>query len=229
MNELTSNPLFGLVLSVGVFLLATKLFHRFPYPFFNPLVVTVVAIILFLKVTGISYENYYQGGSILNTLITPATVALGIPLYNTLHLLKHHARSILVGITFGAVMSCLMMVGLGVLFRLEESVIVSSVPKYVTTAIAMELSEGLGGISAVTLVMVVFTGISGSIMGPAILKIFRIEDPVAQGIALGSTAHAIGTARAMEIGEVQGAMSGLSIGVTGALTVFVAPFVLQLL
>lgn len=228
MNELTSNPLFGLVLSIGVFIFATKLFHRFPLPIFNPLVVTVVLIIIFLKLTGITYENYYKGGQMLNILITPATVAIGIPLYNTFHLLKHHARSILTGITVGALASCLMMVALGKLVRLNYDIIVSCVPKFVTTAIAIELADGLGGISAITLVMVIFSGISGSIISPYILKIFKIKDPVAQGIALGSTAHAIGTARAMELGEVQGAMSGLSIGVTGTLAVFVSPLVLQL-
>ncbi|WP_071130128.1 LrgB family protein [Enterococcus timonensis] len=229
MKELTSNPLFGLVLSIGVFLLASRLFKRFPYPFFNPLVVSTVVIILFLKLTGISYDDYYEGGKMLNTLITPATVALGIPLYNTLHLLKRHARSILVGIVTGSLISGVMMILFGRLFRLEDAVLISVVPKNVTTAIALELAEGLGGISAVTLVMVIFTGISGSIMSPFILKLFRVTDPVAQGIALGSTAHAIGTARAMELGEVQGAMSGLSIGVTGTITVFVMPVLLNLL
>lgn len=225
---LASNPLFGLVLSIGVFVVATKLFRRYPYPFFNPLVVSTVVIIIILKVTGISYDDYYKGGEMLNTLITPATVAIGIPLYKTLHLLKHHARSILVGIVTGCLISGAMMMFFGNLFQLPKAVVISTAPKNVTTAIAIEISKGFGGLSAITLVMVIFSGVSGSIMSPFILKLFKITDPVAQGIALGSSAHAIGTAKAMEMGEIPGAMSGLSIGVTGTITVIVFPLLLKL-
>lgn len=164
----------------------------------------------------------------LNTLITPATVAIGIPLYKTLHLLKHHARSILVGIVTGCLISGAMMMFFGNLFQLPKAVVISTAPKNVTTAIAIEISKGFGGLSAITLVMVIFSGVSGSIMSPFILKLFKITDPVAQGIALGSSAHAIGTAKAMEMGEIPGAMSGLSIGVTGTITVIVFPLLLKL-
>lgn len=227
--ELTANPLFGICLTLGVFTLAQKIFQRYPYPLFNPFVWTVLVIILILKVGHIPYQNYYQGGKLLNTLIIPATVALGIPLYNTFHLLKNHYRSISVGIIFGVLLNTLMSGLAGFLLHLNHPLIASLMPKSVTTAIAIEIAGKMGGNPSITLTIVIVTGIVGTITGPYMLKWFHIEEPVARGIALGSSAHAFGTAKALEYGRVEGAMSGLAIGVTGAVTVFIAPLVFRTL
>lgn len=228
LHELTSSPLFGLILSITVFLLARELANKLKLAIFNPLIVSIIIVIGILKLTGISYEDYYTGGTILNMLIAPATVALAIPLYRSIHLLKHHARSIISGIVTGTLVSTLATGALAVLLKYDKSLAASMLPKSVTTAIAIDISKQLGGISTVTIIAVIITGIAGAIMAPSILKLFKVEEPVAQGVALGTSAHAIGTVKALELGTVEGAMSGLAIGVTGVVTVFIAPFMLQL-
>lgn len=228
LHELTSNPLFGLIVSIAVFLCARRLAGIFKFALFNPLIVSIVLVIVFLKVTGISYTDYYNGGQILNMMIAPATVALAIPLYQSLHLLKHHVRSIMAGIVTGALVSMLSTGGLAIAFNYNQELLASLLPKSVTTAIAIDISHQLGGVSTVTIIAVIITGIAGSIMGPSILNLFQVEEPVAKGVSLGTSAHAIGTVRALEYGTVEGAMSGLAIGVTGVVTVFIAPFMLQL-
>ncbi|QIL45817.1 LrgB family protein [Vagococcus coleopterorum] len=228
LHELTSNPLFGLILSIFVFLCARKLAAKLKIAIFNPLIVSIIIVIATLKITGISYDDYYVGGSILNMLIAPATVALAIPLYRSIHLLKHHARSIMSGIIAGTIVSTLTTGLFAVLLKYDEVLLASLLPKSVTTAIAIDVSKQLGGISTVTIIAVIITGIGGAIMAPAVLKFVKVEEPVAQGIALGTSAHAIGTVKALELGTAEGAMSGLAIGVTGVVTVFVAPFMLQL-
>ncbi|WEG73525.1 LrgB family protein [Vagococcus intermedius] len=228
LHELTSNPLFGLVLSIAIFLGSRTLAGWLKWPIFNPLIVSIVAVIAFLKITGITYDDYYVGGSILNMLIAPATVALAIPLYKSFHLLKHHARSIVSGIILGSLFSTLLTTCLAVLFKYDKSLVASILPRSVTTAIAIEISSKMDGITTVTIIVVIITGIIGAITGPSILRMARVDEPVAKGVALGTSAHAIGTARAMELGTVEGAMSGLAIGVTGVVTVFIAPMMLKL-
>lgn len=228
LHELTSNPLFGLILSIAVFLGARRLAARFNFPLFNPLIVSIVVVIFFLKMTGVTYEDYYVGGGMLNMLIAPATVALAIPLYQSFHLLKHHARSILVGIIAGTFVSTLTTACLSVLFHYNHQLMASLLPKSVTTAIAIEISAKMGGITTVTIIVVIITGIIGAMFGPTVLKLSKVDEPVAKGIAIGASAHAIGTSKAMELGQVEGAMSGLAIGVTGLVTVFVAPLIMQL-
>lgn len=228
LHELTSSPLFGLILSITVFLLARKLAERLKLAIFNPLIVSIIIVIAILKVTGITYEDYYEGGKILNMLIAPATVALAIPLYRSIHLLKHHAKSIMAGIFTGTLISMLTTGALAVVLKYNKDLVASLMPKSVTTAIAIDISKQLGGISTVTIIAVIITGIAGAIMAPAVLNVFKVEEPVAQGVALGTSAHAIGTVKALELGTVEGAMSGLAIGVTGVVTVFIAPFMLQL-
>lgn len=228
LHELTSSPLFGLILSIAVFLLARKLAERLKLAIFNPLIVSIIIVIAILKVTGITYEDYYEGGKILNMLIAPATVALAIPLYRSIHLLKHHAKSIMAGIFTGTLISMLTTGALAVVLKYNKDLVASLMPKSVTTAIAIDISKQLGGISTVTIIAVIITGIAGAIMAPTVLNVFKVEEPVAQGVALGTSAHAIGTVKALELGTVEGAMSGLAIGVTGVVTVFIAPFMLQL-
>jgi predicted murein hydrolase (TIGR00659 family) len=229
LHLLTSNPMFGLILSILIYSLGTRLYERFPYPWATPLLVATIAIIVILKVTHISYKDYYDGGQYLNTLIAPSTVALGIPMYKTVHLMKHHARSIVFGIGIATIINTVITALFAKFFGLQHLVALSIFPKSVTTAMALGISSKMHGIATVTLVVVVATGILTSVLGPTVLKVLKIDDPVAKGIAMGATGHAIGTGRAMEMGKVEGAMAGLSIGVTGIMYVIFAPIVASII
>ena len=225
MSDLWSNPLFGLALSILAYLFGLLIFRRFPHPLTTPLLIAAVLVIAFLKLTGISYKDYYVGGSYLNNLIVPSTVALGIPLYKTFHLMKHHARSILIGTFAAVVVNTSFPALLAKFFGMDFFLAVSLFPKSVTTAMAVGITDKLQGLATVTLVVVVATGILTSVLGPTLLKLLKITDPVAIGLALGGTGHAVGTGTAFKYGQVAGAMAGLAIGVTGLMYVLVSPIV----
>ena len=229
MSEFVSNPLFGLALSILAYLVGMLIYRRFPHPLTTPLLLSAVFIIIFLKVTGISYQDYYQGGVYLNNLIVPSTVALGIPLYKSFHLMKHHARSILFGSLLAVVVNTSFTALVAKIFGMDFFLAISLFPKSVTTAMAVGITEKLQGLTTVTLVVVVATGILTSVIGPTLLKWLKIDDPVAVGLSLGGTGHAVGTGTAFRYDSVAGAMGGLAIGVTGILYVFVSPIVASLI
>ena len=225
MASVVTNPLFGLALSILAYLIGMLIFRRFPHPLTTPLLLATILVILFLSWTGISYKDYYIGGSYLNNLIVPSTVALGIPLYKTFHLMKHHARSILLGIFLSVLVNTSFTAFVAKIFGMDFFLAISLFPKSVTTAMAVGIVDKMQGITTITLVVVVATGILTSVMGPTILKLLKIEDPVAIGLALGGTGHAVGTGAAFKYGQVEGAMAGLAIGVTGLMYVFVSPLI----
>ena len=227
MTEFFHNPLFGLSVTLGVYVLSDKILRKYKLPIVNPLVLSILVIILFLHFSGINYQDYNVGGSFLTMLITPATVALAIPLYKNFHLLKEHAFPVLAAILVGIVANGLVSVGIGYFFSLKKDMVISLLPKSVTTAISVDLSHNMGGINAVTLAIVVSTGIFGSLIATHIFRIFNIKSPIARGVALGSTSHAIGTAKAIELGEIEGIVSGLAICINGMLTVFILPLLFQ--
>lgn len=229
MSEFVSNPLFGLALSILAYLVGMLIYRRFPHPLTTPLLLSAVFIIIILKVTGISYQDYYQGGVYLNNLIVPSTVALGIPLYKSFHLMKHHARSIIFGSLLAVVVNTSFTALVAKIFGMDFFLAISLFPKSVTTAMAVGITEKLQGLTTVTLVVVVATGILTSVIGPTLLKWLKIDDPVAVGLSLGGTGHAVGTGTAFRYGAVAGAMGGLAIGVTGILYVFVSPIVASLI
>ena len=229
MESLWSNPLFGISLSVFAYLIGMMIFRRFPHPITTPLLVATVLVITFLKVTGISYKAYNIGGTYLSNLIVPSTVVLGIPLYKSFHLMKHHAKSILLSSFLAVVVNTLFTAVLAKLFGMKYFLAISLFPKSVTTAMAVGIAEKMQGITTITLVVVVATGILTSVLGPTILKFLKVEDPVAIGLALGGTGHAVGTGTAFQYGQVAGAMGGLAIGITGVFYVFVSPLVASLI
>lgn len=163
----------------------------------------------------------------MTMLITPATVALALPLYKSFHLLKENFFPVMAAILAGIVANCFVTLGISYFFSLNKGIVISLLPKSVTTAISVDLSQSMGGINAVTLAIVVSTGIFGSLIASHVFKLLRIKSPVARGVALGSTSHAIGTARAIELGEVEGIISGLAICVNGMMTVFLLPLLFQ--
>lgn len=223
-EHLLASPYLWISLTVGFYLLSAKLKEKWNNPIFTPLLFAIVVIIILLVALDIPYETYEAGGSFINLFVTPATVALAIKLEKNFVHLKNNYKAILTGIFSGVIFHTVMIFGFGLLFRFDKQMVGTLFPKSITTAIAVGVSESMGGLVSLTVAVVVFTGIIGAVIGPTIFKLGKIDDPVAQGIAMGSSAHAMGTAKAIEIGDVQGAMSGLSIVVTGIVVVVLAPF-----
>lgn len=226
MNGLLMNSLyFGMVISVGTYLFGVWLRKKVPLAILNPLLVSIILTIAFLLVFKIDYQDYNKGARYLSYFLTPATVCLAIPLYRQLELLKHHFAAVAGGIVSGVLASAFSIFALSRLFGLGHEHYVTLLPKSITTAIGIGVSEEAGGIVTLTVVSIVITGILGNVIADIIFKLFRIKEPVARGLALGTSAHAIGTARALEMGEIEGAMSSLAIAVAGLLTVLVVPMV----
>lgn len=195
----------------------------------NPLLVACLVMILFLRLCGISYQNYKEDSRLISYLLLPATVSLAIPLYEQWTLLKKNAAAILCGIGAGAVTSVVCIVALAWVFRLEPGIAVSLMPKSVTTAIGTDVSLELGGIAALTTGVIILTGIVGNLMAVGVCRLFRITDPIAKGVAIGTAAHAIGTSKALEIGPVEGAVSSLAIAAAGIMTAVVCPLLVHVL
>ena len=220
MNELIVNSVcFGVVLSVGAFLLGRALQKRIKHPLCNPLLIAIVLVILFLLVFDLDYESYQRSAKYLSYFLTPATICLAIPLYEQFKLLKKNLRAVLAGIGSGVLASLCSVLALSLLFRLDHASYVTFLPKSITTAIGMGVSEELGGYVSITVAVIILTGILGNMFAETACRLFRITEPIARGVAIGSASHALGTAKAMELGPVEGAMSSLSIVVSGLLTV----------
>lgn len=220
MSEMIVNSAyFGVVLSIGAFLVGRALQKRFKHPLCNPLLIAIVLVILFLLVFHVDYESYQSSAKLLSSLLTPATVCLAIPLYEQFELLKKNVKAVLAGIASGVLSSLCCVLVLALLFRLDHASYVTFLPKSITTAIGMGVSEELGGYISITVAVIIISGILGNIFAESACKLFRITEPIARGVAIGSASHAIGTAKAMELGEIEGAMSSLSIVISGLLTV----------
>lgn len=228
-TTLVSTPFFGFMISIGFYLLGSVLFKRYKFPLFNPLVFAIICIIILLMITGVSYETYNKGGQYLSIWVTPTTVALAIKLEKNYKYLKENYSAILTGIVAGVAFHTVLIIGFSLLFKFDYPLAATFLPKPVTTAIAIGISGSVGGLVPLTVAVVVFTGVIGALIGPALFKATNITDPVAQGIAFGSSSHAMGTSKAIEVGEVQGAMSGLAIVLTGLVIVVVAPIGAQIL
>ena len=223
MAEFASNSLFfGMALSLAAYGVGVFLRSRWKFALFNPLLVAIVLVVAFLVGFHIDYDTYMEGARYISYLLTPATVCLAVPLYQQFSLLKKNAKAVLLGIAAGTLASLCVIMGLCILFALDHTMYVTLLPKSITTAIGIGVSEELGGIQSLTVVVIIITGVLGNIFAELICKVFRITDPIAQGVGIGTSTHAVGTARAMEMGEIQGAMSGLSIVVAGLMTVVLA-------
>lgn len=223
MNDVMLNSLFfGVMISLAVYEIGALLKKKLKLAILNPLLFSIAIVIVILIVFDIDYDTYNEGAKYLSYLLTPATVCLAVPLYEQFGLLKKNIKAIMAGILSGALISVVCVLVLSVLFHLNHKEYVTLLPKSITTAIGMGVSEELGGIVTITVAVIIITGVIGNIMAEFICKIFKIEEAVAKGIAIGSSAHAVGTAKAMEMGEIEGAMSSLSIAVSGLITVLLA-------
>ena len=223
MSEFMQNSAYaGVTISLISYAIGAKLKRKFGYGFLNPLLISIIVTIIVLISCNISYETYNEGAKYLSWLLTPATVCLAIPLYEEWELLKNNAKAVLLGVFAGVITSLVTVFVLAKMMGLSHANYVTLLPKSITTAIGMGVSEELGGYVTITVAVIVITGVLGNIFGELICKIFRIKEPISKGLALGTAAHAIGTAKAMELGDVEGAMSSLSIAVAGVITVVFA-------
>ena len=222
LDFLTQSVFFGAVLSLAAYEIGLYCKKRWKKALFNPLLIAVVLVVGVLAALRIPYDTYYSGAKYISYLLTPATVCLAIPLYEQFELLKKNALAILAGIVSGVLTSVTLVLLFALAFRFSHAEYVTFLPKSVTTAIGMGVSEQLGGNVSITVVVIIITGVLGNILAEPVCRLFAISNPIARGIGIGSASHAIGTAKAMEMGEVEGAMSGLSIAVSGILTVAAA-------
>lgn len=216
---LSDSVFFGVLVSIVTYECGVLLKQKWKLAIFNPLLLSVLAVMGLLTAFKIDYKIYYEEAKYLSYLLTPATVCLAVPLYEKIELLKQHAGAIMGGILSGVLTSLVSILACAFLFGFTHEQYVTLLPKSITTAIGMGISEELGGMVTITVAVIIITGVLGNMSAELVLRLFRIEDPVAKGIAVGSASHAIGTVKAMEIGEVEGAMSSLSIAVAGLLTV----------
>ena len=223
MDKLFETSLFaGVTISLVAYIIGMALKKKFKLAILNPLLISIILTIVVLVAVGVDYDTYIAGASHLSWVLTPATVCLAIPLYEQWNLLKKNIKAVALGITAGVLTSLVTVLVLSVIMGLSHEDYVTLLPKSITTAIGMGVSEELGGYVTITVAVIVVTGVLGNILGEFVCKIFRITEPISKGLALGSSAHAIGTAKAIEMGEVEGAMSSLAIAVAGILTVIFA-------
>lgn len=220
MNEVFMNSAtIGVVLSVFSYQLGLFLKKKTKSPFLNPLLVSIIVVMVFLVILKVDYESYNNSAKYLSYLLTPATVSLAIPLYRQIENLKKNFKAIILSVLAGALTSMGVILLMAMLFGLSHEEYVTLLPKSITTAIGMGVSEELGGYVTITVAVIIVTGILGNIIGELVCRVFRIQNPISRGLALGTSAHAIGTAKAMEMGEVEGAMSSLAIVIAGLITV----------
>ncbi|WP_372773461.1 LrgB family protein [Mangrovibacterium sp.] len=221
MQSLTNTHLFGILLTVGCFYLITLAKNRSRQNWLNPLLYSVVIIICFLLLSGIPYEHYQKGGSVIHAFLGPVTVVLALPLYRQRKLLVQHKYSILGGIVAGVLSAVTSVIALSRLFGLNEMLEKSLIGHSVTTPIGISVSKMLGATEGITIISIIITGILGASIAPLMLKFLRVKHPVAKGISIGTSSHALGTTKAIEMGETEAAMSSLAIGVAALTTVLV--------
>ena len=227
MNAIINSPLFGILLTLVAFEIGVTISKKFKYSFLNPLLIGNILIVGFLLITGISLESYNVGGDYISVMLSPATVVLAVPLYRQISKLKQFWKPILAGIFAGSLTSLACVIVVSKLIGLSDTLMLSLLPKSITIPMGSVVSAQIGGIPSVTIIAITVTGITGAVAAPAVCRFCRIKHKVAQGIAIGTASHALGTTKAMELGEVQGAMSSLSIGIAGVFTAIAAPIILS--
>ncbi|MBE0449361.1 MAG: LrgB family protein [Clostridia bacterium] len=227
-RELTFSPAFGILVTILAYQMGAFIKKKTESDFANPLLIALVLIIGFLKVFDIPYENYKLGGDGIHFMLSPLTVALGLMLYRQRETIRTYFLSLMIGITSGVLASFFSILLLSKLLKLPEAFLISLLPKSITTPMALSLSEILGGTGSLTVIMVILTGIGGAFMAPWVLKLLRGVNPIAVGVGIGTASHAVGTAKALEIGEKEGALSSAAIGLAGLITVVLVPLLYQI-
>ena len=222
MEFIKNSAFFGAMISLIAYEIGLILKKKVKMAIFNPLLISIAVTILVIVFGKVDYEVYHEGAKYLSYLLTPATVCLAIPLYEQWELLKKNVKAVIAGLVTGTITSLTTVFVLALICRLSHEEYVTLLPKSITTAIGMGVSEELGGYVAITVAVIIITGVLGNMLGETICKVFRITEPISKGLAMGASSHAIGTAKAMEMGEIEGAMSSLAIAVSGILTVLLS-------
>lgn len=212
----------GFIICILAYKIGQWISEKAKTPIANPLLLTIIIIIAFLSATGVKVEQFQVGGSLVNMLLAPATAILALSIYRQREVLKEYFLPVVIGCLAGSIASIGSVIILCKVLRVDDAMRASLIPKSVTTPIAMKVAESLGGISSITVAAVVLTGIVGAIMAPLLIRVFRVKNPVAAGVAIGTCSHAMGTTKAIEIGEVEGAMSSVAIGVSGLITILLS-------
>lgn len=225
MNNLANSEIFALTLVVGTYIASLKLYKKTHISLLHPLLTSTFVIIAILQLLGIKYESFKQGSHLIHFLLGPSVVALGYILFEQIRYLKGNVISIFTSITIGALVGIASVIIIGKLMGADQALIATLQPKSVTTPIAMGIAEKTGGIPSLTAVIVVAVGIFGSIVGPIVMRILGIDSRIAKGLALGASSHGVGTAVAIQIGAIEGAISGLAIGLMGVVTAIMIPIV----
>ncbi|MGX9290855.1 CidB/LrgB family autolysis modulator [Bacillus sp. A015] len=216
-----------LILTVLLYLGSKAVYKRHPKVYVSPLLVTPLVLVALLLIVNIPYDAYNQGGKWLTNMLQPATVAFAIPLYKYFHILKKHAVEIILNVACGSVIAILSTAFIAKLFHLDTSLIESLVPRSVTTPVAMSVSEMIGGMPSVTAVFVILTALFGSIIGPMVIRYFRIDNDIAMGVLLGTGAHGAGTSKAFELSSVSGTISSVSMIISAIITLCAAPILMS--
>ena len=221
--SILNTPLFGLILTITAFHIGLFIFKKTKMPIFNPLLIGVIIAMGVMSFFNIPLEYFRKGGDYMTFLLAPATISLALPLYRQLDKLKKNFIPIIIGSLVGATTAIVSTIILGKILGIDKLLLISFMPKSITTPIGIELSKILGGVPAITIFAIIVTGIVGNIFAPLVCKKFKIKHPVAKGIGIGISSHAVGTSKALEMGEIEGAMSALSIVVSGIITFIIAP------
>ncbi len=229
MHSLVHSEIFDLALVIGTYIAATLLYKKTHLSLLHPLLTSIFVIIVILEMLDIKYESFQQGSHLIHFMLGPSVVALGYVLFEQMKYLKGNVVSILTSVFVGAIVGIISVIAIGKLMGADQSLIATLQPKSVTTPIAMGISEKNGGIPSLTAVIVVAVGIFGSIVGPAVMKVLGIESRIAKGLALGASSHGVGTAAAIQLGAVEGALSGLAIGLMGIMTAILVPVISYIL
>lgn len=223
-NEFTARPVFGFTLCLVAYCIGVKAKTRFNYPFVNPMIVASLICIAVLVTLRIPLENFFNGANMISMFLAPATAVLALSMYRQLETIKENLIPILAGCITGVISSFASIIILCKFFNLDDAITASLIPKSVTTAIASEVSAQLGGIVPVTIAAVMVTGVFGAVLSPYFIKWARLNNPIAAGLAIGASSHALGTSKAIELGEVEGSLSGIAIGLCGLITVLFTLF-----
>jgi predicted murein hydrolase (TIGR00659 family) len=227
-EKMLETPLFGITLTLVTYLLSKNLYQRVGKVWANPVLVSIVSIILLLQLFDLEYSDYARGGDVLVFLLGPSVVALAIPLYQRREEIWKRKKPIMVGVFAGSLASIISACGLAWVLGGSREVILSLAPKSVTTPIAISIVDKIGGIAPLTAALVVLTGCIGAVCGPEFCKRIGITSPVATGLAVGTSAHGIGTARMLEVNRLSGAVAGLAIGLNGLMTTFLLPLLMTI-
>lgn len=229
MNWAIDTPLFGFTISIIIYFISVFISKRLRMPLLNPLLLSIAAIIFMLKTFDIDLETYNLGGNIITFFLAPATISLAVPLYKQWDVFKKNYLIIISGVLIGVMTGVFTTIILSKLFNFDKLLMTALIPKNTTTPIAIEIANMLGTNASLTVTFVILSGTFGYVIGEYILNIFRINNKIAKGIALGTASHVMGTTKAMELGDVEGAMSSIAITLSGIITIAIVPFIFKLI